>query len=236
MKIGLIGDIHGNSLALGAVLKHATELNVTVLCVTGDFVGYYYRPDEVLDMLSKWRIFSVQGNHERMLEAVLSMPDALLGFDAKYGKGLRRATELLSIKDQKALCSLPETLSFSLDGKKILLAHGSPWNGDHYLYPDTPKPLWDKLLAYDADLIVLGHTHYQDKRLVWDTLVVNPGSVGQPRDGKLGAAWAIYDTESSQCDHLVEPYDINAVAAEAKLFDPNIDYLHKILRRSWPQS
>jgi len=236
MKIGLIGDIHGNSLALRAVLEHATELNVTALCVTGDFVGYYYHPDEVLEMLSKWQTFSVQGNHERMLQSVLSSPEALRRFDAKYGKGLRRATELLSIENQKELCGLPETLSFSLDGKKIILAHGTPWDGDHYLYPDAPNSMWDKFLAYEADLIVLGHTHYQSKRSIGGILVVNPGSVGQPRDGKLGAAWAMYDTKSNQCDHFVEAYDIELVETEAKLFDPNIDYLHTILRRSWPQS
>ena len=70
MKIGLLGDIHGNSRALRAVLESARVKGVEKLCLTGDFVGYYYHPDEVLDLLASWPNHAVRGNHEAMLRCV----------------------------------------------------------------------------------------------------------------------------------------------------------------------
>ena len=67
MKIGVLSDIHGNHIALEAVLTEAVSLDINRLCVLGDMVGYYYHPDRVLEMLKAWPVDVIQGNHERML-------------------------------------------------------------------------------------------------------------------------------------------------------------------------
>ena len=67
MRIALLGDIHGNSFALAAVLEAARAAHVEKLLITGDFVGYYFWPREVLDMLDDWDVAAVRGNHEDML-------------------------------------------------------------------------------------------------------------------------------------------------------------------------
>ena len=63
MRIALLGDIHGNSFALAAVLGAARATRVEKLLITGDFVGYYFWPREVLDMLRDWEVEAVRGNH-----------------------------------------------------------------------------------------------------------------------------------------------------------------------------
>jgi len=231
MKLGLLGDIHGNSLALRAVLDSAAARSIEALCITGDFIGYYFHPDEVLGLLREWKTFCVQGNHERMLADVIADPQRLPECEFRYGSGLRHALDLLNREQLAKLRALPEELVVEMGGRKIMIAHGTPWDGDYYLYPDSPDELWQRVGQADADLVVLGHTHYRTQRQVGQTLIVNPGSVGQPRDGIPGAAWAVYDTDTNTCEQLVERYDVEAVIAEAMLHSPDNSYLRDILRR-----
>jgi predicted phosphodiesterase len=81
------------------------------------------------------------------------------------------------------------------------------------------------------DVVVLGHTHHPMVARVDGTLVVNPGSVGQPRDRIPGAAWAILDTERRAVTFRREPYDVEAVAAQAARRDPDLPHLSAVLSR-----
>jgi len=67
VKLGLLGDVHGNDNSLAAVLRAASKAKVDKLLVTGDLVGYYFSPREVLNLLSGWDCYIVSGNHEVML-------------------------------------------------------------------------------------------------------------------------------------------------------------------------
>jgi Icc-related predicted phosphoesterase len=82
VKLALLGDIHGNHLALQVVLGAASSAGAECLLVTGDLVGYYYAPSEVLKMLRVWDRHVVRGNHEDMLHSVRSEPDLLLQVDS----------------------------------------------------------------------------------------------------------------------------------------------------------
>jgi predicted phosphodiesterase len=110
MRIALLGDIHGNSFALAAVLDAARAARVEKLLITGDFVGYYFWPREVLDMLSDWDIAAVRGNHEDMLVDVLNGPASLEKINAAYGSGLSRAIETLTQAQLDWLCNLPHPM------------------------------------------------------------------------------------------------------------------------------
>ncbi len=231
LKLGLISDIHGNSRALSAVLDSARERGIEALCIAGDYVGYYYHPGEVIDLLAEWTCWRVQGNHERMLAALRVFPGEFGWLRDRFGSGLLRALDELDDERLDELETLPERLAVAVGGRGILIAHGSPWDGDQYVYPDAPEAVWQELAACGADLVVLGHTHYQMQRRVANTLIVNPGSVGQPRDGRCGACWAAFDTETGECELLVETYDVDTVIAEAQRFDPDKPYLALILRR-----
>ena len=231
MRLGLLGDIHGNADALKAVLIAARREHVDSLCITGDFVGYYYSPAEVLDLLSEWTTYSVRGNHEQMLAQALSAPDSLVTFESRYGGGLRCAIEQLTSEQLDYLVRLPLSVDLSFGDCKVQLAHGTPWDTDQYVYPDAGTAVMERLAGSAADLVVLGHTHYRFQRTIGTCQIANPGSVGQSRDRIPGAAWACFDTETRAYRAFAEPYDISALALEARARDPKLPYLHEVLTR-----
>ena len=233
MKLGLLGDIHGNHLALAAVLAAARKHGVEQLLVTGDLVGYYFWPKEALELLASWNSVVVRGNHEDMLAAARTDPAFLAHVDARYGTGLRNAIEQLGVQQLDQLCTLPHPLELVIDGCRILLCHGAPWDVDQYIYPDATPELLDRCAMQEFDLVVLGHTHYPMQHKVRGrTLVVNPGSVGQPRNRKPGAQWALFDTASREVTLYCEPYNAGIVMAESRRRHPNIPYLANVLERT----
>lgn len=231
MKLALLGDIHGNALALQAVLAAASSSGVEKLLVTGDMVGYYYAPLQVLELLRQWDRYMVRGNHEDMLNAARSDPAFLAQVDARYGTGLRIAIEQFGTQQLDELCNLPHPLELVLDGCKVLLCHGTPWDIDHYVYPDAEQELLERCALQEFDLVVLGHTHYPMQRRVGDTLIVNPGSVGQPRNRQPGAHWAFFDTVSRNLEFHQEQYDASVLVRECQQRHPELPYLAEVLIR-----
>lgn len=232
MKLGLLGDIHGNALALESVLASATRLGVERLLITGDLVGYYFQPNKVLEMLLPWDKVIVKGNHEEMLASVIKSPSLLAAIEKKYGIGLRLATEQLSEQQLDELIKLPMTVEVESNSCRVLLCHGSPWDTDQYIYPDAADNLVNRCGSFNADIIVMGHTHYPMSRMLDSTLLINPGSVGQPRNRKPGAAWAILDTETHEVKFQKETYDIQSVIDEARQRQPHQAYLAEVLERT----
>ena len=232
MKLGVLADIHANAGALAAVLAAAAARHVDALLVAGDFVGYYYEPAQVLAQLRDWQVFSVRGNHEDMLERAAQDADFLAACTRRYGSGLATALDALDDAQRTQLTSLPRSRRLLLGGRRILLCHGSPWSTDEYLYPDAQPGRWAALQALDADIVICGHTHYRMARRFGPTLFLNPGSVGQQRDRVAGAAWALLDTDDLSTALRAEPYDVDRPAAQARLRDPALDYLHDVLYRT----
>jgi putative phosphoesterase len=231
MRLGILADIHGNSDALAAALDGARRELVDALCIAGDLVGYYYHPAAVMDLLDPWKKFLVRGNHEDMLKRSATDASYLDACTERYGKGLAVALAELSNARLEYLHALPPFLALNLDGVCIHMGHGAPWDVNQYIYPDAANSVMDILGESKADLIILGHTHYRMIRSVQNTLIVNPGSVGQPRDGKQGAAWALFDTATRKVDLFAENYDSTRVRSAAKKFDPDLPYLHEIFDR-----
>lgn len=232
MKLGLLGDIHGNAYALQVVLASAASLGVKKLLVTGDLVGYYFSPEEVLKLIRPWDKHVVRGNHEDMLKAARGDSDFMKQVEVRYGTGLRIAIEQLSEQQLDDLCGLPHPLELDIEGCRILLCHGAPWDVDLYVYPDAEQELLERCAIQEFDLVVQGHTHYPMSYQIGKTLLVNPGSVGQPRNRKPGAHWALFDTESREVDLRCEAYDASLVIAESRHRHPEIPYLAEVLERT----
>lgn len=231
MKLALLGDIHGNGQALTAVLEAVSRANVERLLVTGDLVGYYFNPSQVLTMLSSWDHYVVGGNHEAMLSGARMDYSKLTDIETHYGSGLRIAIEQMSSDQLDELCHLPHRLELEIDGVKILLCHGAPWNVDEYIYPDVDAETLARCAAENFDLIVMGHTHYPMFKIVGNTMLVNPGSVGQPRDRKPGSCWALFDTESRSVELRRESYDPTDLIQECQTRHPELPYLSEVLLR-----
>lgn len=232
MKVGILGDIHGNDYALRAVLHAASSLGVEQWLNTGDLIGYYFAPGRVMELLYGLECCSVRGNHEEMLSRCRLDPEALPAVRSLYGSGIDEALAQLSGAELDVLCGLPHPLPLVFDGRKILLCHGAPHEIDCYVYPDSDLAVLDGAALTEFDLVVTGHTHYpMQKTLGEKTLLVNPGSVGQPRNRQPGAHWALYDTERGAVSFRCESYDCAPLQAEARSRHPELPYLADVLGR-----
>lgn len=232
MKLGLIGDIHGNHIALKAVLTAARACGVERLLVTGDLVGYYFWPKEVLELLAPWDKVVVRGNHEEMLRMALADASLLPAMEQRHGGGIRVALETLAQEQIDWLASLPISRKIRVGECRVLLCHGAPWDPNHYVYPDAGREVIERCCDDESDVIVLGHTHYPMHRKCGRTAIVNPGSTGQPRNRQPGAHWAILDTATGSVEHRVEGYDAAPILAQCRDRHPDLPYLRDVLVRT----
>lgn len=232
MKLGVLGDIHGNSAALAAVLEQARAESVERLLITGDLVGYYFDAARVLAQLGDWDIVIARGNHEDMLAAARADRSQLEPIGRKYGSGIAVALEELSESELDLLCALPHPVPLKLGNLRVLLCHGAPWDNDSYVYPDADATTLARCAVPDYDIVIVGHTHYPLLRVVGGVTLLNPGSVGQPRNRQPGAQWALLDSSTGEITLRNEPYDSSAVAAQARTRHPDLPYLADVLTRT----
>lgn len=232
MKTGIISDLHGNAVALETVLEDIKKAGAKELLIAGDFVGYYYRPNEIFTLLHSWSWDGILGNHDVALRALSSgKGNHMLAYRAKYGSGLDLALERLSSKGRDLLFSLPQQKEIIRSGKKILLCHGSPFDAEAYVYPDAGEALFAKIASLGYDFVVMGHTHYPLVKRLTHCTIINPGSVGQPRDEGSMASWALVDFESGETELHRTRFSPNEMIQEARLNDPRVPYLQDILQR-----
>lgn len=231
MKIAILGDIHGNHLALEAVLNSALKENVGCLLVTGDLVGYYPFVREVVELLDPWDRQVVAGNHEVMFRMARIDPSYLESITEKYGSSIKIAIETLSDAQINSLVNMPKTIELEVNDMAITLCHGSPVDVDEYIYPDADLSKLPWLNNISSELIICGHTHYP-MLLEWNgKKILNPGSVGQPRNGVPKAHWVLLDSEDKTFQFMLEEYHTNTILAAVKAIDPNNLYLQKVLTR-----
>jgi len=230
--IAILSDIHGNSTALKRVLDEATSLNVDHLLILGDQIGYYYDANGVYDLLDRWSKDLIRGNHEDMLEGLLTHsinPDVIR---RKYGSALEIAAKTLSAEKLAFIKHHKRTEVVCFDDINILLAHGSPWSTDQYIYPDANKELIERCDSGDLDYVFLGHTHYPFMYKAKHTLIINPGSVGQSRVCGGIADWGILNTNNRVYTPKHTPYDTTSIYAMVQKTDPEVPYLRDILDRN----
>lgn len=166
-RIGLISDIHGDIDALERAWGHLERLDVGMIVCCGDVVGYGPWPDRVVAFLEHHEVPTVRGNHDRW--ALVRG----LGVADEFGGGMPGLETLESLHD------LPFELEMRVAGRLIVVVHGSPRSDMEFVSRPafTTKRLRDDLVALQADVLVVGHTHepmwYRGGR----GLVVNPGSL-----------------------------------------------------------
>ena len=231
MMIGILGDIHGNKYALDAVLSSAKKHNVEQLLITGDLVGYYPFAKEVLELLCPWNKKIVAGNHEMMLKTARCDNLLLDKITKKYGSGIEAAIKTLSVQDVDYLVNLPHPLDFKIGSINITLCHGSPVDINEYVYPDCDFTELNWLNNNNSEIILCGHTHYPMHKIINNRVIVNPGSVGQPRNSTKDAHWVLFDTEKKSFDFKLEEYDISKILKVSKITDPYVPYLQDIFKR-----
>lgn len=232
MKIAILSDIHGNYDALFEVLKVAKEEEVEHLLILGDVVGYYYYPDKILDLLGKWNFDIIKGNHEYILENLNNDLDLREKIRLKYGSGHQLAIEKLSNNQLNFLNTLPDTKTVKFDDKTFLMCHGSPWSNDFYIYPDSKKEIIIRCDSKKHDYVLIGHSHYSFSFINKNSILINPGSVGQSREKGGTAFWCVLDTIDEELKFIKTHYDTSKLLNEILKRDPDIKYLSSILKRN----
>lgn len=200
MRVGVISDIHANKVALDAVLDDLPS--VDALVCAGDVVGYNPWPAECVDVLRDMAMPTVMGNHDRMV-----VTNRNFRGNPMARAGIKHARSALNEPQHAWLAALPPDLVL-FDGA-LKLVHGHPDDPDHYTYPEEFGPG----LLRDERALIMGHTHVQYSEIYETGMVVNPGSVGQPRDGDPRAAYAVVDLAAITVEERRVTYDIEAVQA-----------------------
>jgi len=209
MKIGFISDIHSNIYAFKSMLKNMEELSVDEILCCGDIVGYNTFSNECLEIVRESHIQSVLGNHDW---ATLSGDTSWFN---QYGvAGVEYCRKNINENNMRFLQELPTNKSFELEGISFYMTHGSPRdNVFEYVFPWSSNNVFKTFAEMvDAEVIVLGHTHIPMEKRVGGKIFLNPGSVGQPRDGISDASFLVFDTKKRICKWHRVAYDIDAVA------------------------
>jgi putative phosphoesterase len=207
MRIGLIADPHSNLAALKAVLKDMPRVD-QIICI-GDLVGYAAEPNEVVNLARSKRMKVVMGNHDY---AVVTRD--VRGFNSLAAQAALWTADKLNEENLKFLSNLPTQLKLNLK-QKLYVVHGSPRDPlNEYIFPDYPNRELARILeGVNADIVALAHTHVPMKRMIMGKLVVNPGSVGQPRDRDPRASYAVLTLgEEIEVSYKRVEYDTEATA------------------------
>ncbi|MGE5262778.1 MAG: metallophosphoesterase family protein [Acidobacteriota bacterium] len=222
MRILLISDIHANLVALNTVIKDAGSFE-HVWCL-GDVVGYGPEPNECIERLRSYDLLCLAGNHDW---AVLDKLD-LEEFNPDARRAALWTRNQLTVGNLDWLHQLPERVPLQAD--KFTLVHGSPrypiW--EYVLTPAVARINFD---YFASPICFMGHTHVpvvyryemaaitataetlvENVALAFgpERMMINPGSVGQPRDGDPRAAYAILNTDTMTLTHRRVSYDIGA--------------------------
>jgi predicted phosphodiesterase len=226
MRILVLSDLHSNATAMDAVLEAAKGRWDSSVCL-GDVVGYGPDPNYVTSRLRELKTQTIRGNHDKAVTGLMPTDD--FNPVAKAAVDWTRAE--LKQEHLAWLAALPPG---PLETDSIVLVHGALQDEDEYVF--TPEQALDGLLDSTAAVTFFGHTHHQGGFSYLDSqlevlqirprasepfaalriepprrYLLNPGSIGQPRDGDPRAAFAIADLEHKVVEFWRVPYDIATV-------------------------
>jgi diadenosine tetraphosphatase ApaH/serine/threonine PP2A family protein phosphatase len=200
--LALLYDVHGNLLALEAVLA---DCPADRFLLGGDHVGFGAWPRETADRLKQLDAEWIRGNVDRWLVDAPDAPEQMLPV-------IERSRELAGEELSRELAALPESTS---DGG-TLYCHASPLSDMDSFYPEPQDSDAERLMGVEAERVVFGHTHLQFQREGPAGIeLVNPGSVGIPLDGDRRAAYAIVHDDGRVELRRVE-YDWETAAREVR--------------------
>lgn len=224
MRYLILSDIHSNLEALERCLEMAEGKYDQALCL-GDVVGYGPDPNSVIERVRAIATVVIRGNHDKACASITDAHD--------FNRFAQIATlwtrEQLTPEHLSFLRDLPSG-PVTLEGFQIV--HGSPNNEDEYIFGSLQAI--EALRSLSIQVVIFGHTHIQGGyqmaftggfRVIRDfgfedgcalelpledgtRYLINPGSVGQPRDGDWRAAFSIFDEEKRQVEYYRTPYDV----------------------------
>jgi len=233
MRILVLSDLHANATALNAALAAAQGRWEQIVCL-GDVVGYGPDPNEVTSKIRELGAQTIRGNHDKAATGLMPTDD----FNPVAKAAVDWTRSQLSPDNLKWLTDLPHG---PLEVSGIALVHGALQDEDEYVF--TPEQALEGLLDSAAVVTFFGHTHHQGgfsysnagnqlemlnlrprssesftalRLSEGSRYLLNPGSIGQPRDGDSRAGFAIADLEHSVVEFWRVPYDVADVQSRMR--------------------
>jgi putative phosphoesterase len=216
MKIVIISDLHGNLEALTALTETYAEL-----WVLGDLVNYGPNPAEVVEWVRTHATVVVRGNHDNA---------AGFGDDPRCSapfRAMAKATgeftnSILSEAQKQFLRELPLSATRKAVGTSFFLCHAVP-SDPLFGYCPPASPRWQtEAEAISADVLLVGHTHLPFVRSAGTVQIVNPGSLGQPKNGSAEACFAIWQDGQIELRSFRYELDVTLEKIRALPVSPNI--------------
>ncbi len=205
MRLAVVADVHSNIHALRAASRIIQERRPDVVVCAGDVVGYGAFPDECCAAVRGMCRHCVSGNHD--LSAVSG---DISGMNPYAAAAMVWTVGRLGAEARGFLASLSPSCRFEAGGVQVAVFHGSPWDPDEYVREEDITE--DTLRCSGGGIVVMGHTHVPYAKRVGGGLAVNPGSVGQPRDGDPRGSMAFVDTDRLECEIVRFQYPIGEAA------------------------
>ncbi len=202
MKLAIVADIHSNLQALEAVMMEIERADIDQVVCAGDIVGYGANPNECCRIVRGAVTHAVLGNHE-----ISVLTEDRTGMNPEAAEADRWTSSALEREPQLFLKSLETGSMFEVGSTRAAMYHGSIGSAIEYVFENEINE--DIVRRSGGDLLILGHTHVPYVKDFGSTMAVNPGSVGQPRDGDPKASFAVLDTDRRSCIVKRIGYDID---------------------------
>ncbi|QBQ40958.1 metallophosphoesterase [Sphingobacterium psychroaquaticum] len=240
IQLAIISDIHGNLLALEAVLKDISDRSIDQIYCLGDLVDFAPWGNEVIDRIRAHRIPCLLGNHDERIAydlpiIPLAHHDAIETANREIA--INWSKQSIRADNKQWLAALPYNITLTYKSgssiKNILLVHATLESNDAYMYRDDSKnELIAVLKERSVDTLVMGHTHQSYIQEQSDILFVNSGSVGRSREDDRKATYTILQITETGIDAEIVKlnYAIDEVASAIYKSDiPNFygDFLLK---------
>jgi putative phosphoesterase len=213
-RVAVLADVHGNAVALAAVLAEVERVQPDAIVHCGDLT-WGPIPVETVDLLAGHDVLFVRGNADR---SVTELAERLQDPGTEATPREHWMVEQHDATMRALLAAFPATVELEVDGLgDVLFCHGSPRSDEELVTLETPESrLADAVAGTDAGTIATAHTHVRYDRQLLGRTFFNPGSVGMPYEGAPGAYWALLGaagtatgTGSSPIEHRRTAYDLD---------------------------
>ena len=214
MRLLVVSDIHSNHAALKAVLDDAPQWDQSICA--GDTVGYCPSPTECIGILRDNGFRCIKGNHDHAVTigdtSPLEETPGHFRFNPPAAGAIEVNRSIITPDSRAFLKGLPTSLRLNIDSVNIAVYPGSPWAPlSEYVHPEEAKKRALQMIREsECNILVLDHTHNPYTIEHENSLMLNPSSVGQSRDGDPRASYATVEIEKGRfkpCIHRVV-YDI----------------------------
>lgn len=238
MKIGIISDVHGNDIALKAVIDDMEKQSLDGVIFLGDLVAGGPNPKESLELLKKLKTLSwVKGNTDSKYEDIIEGFDLGNKEDVELPEYYSYALRELCYQDLEFLVNKPIEESMRLEGLDILCVHGSPRDIMEKMGKEVEKIELIKMTDKVKERIILcGHSHIPSIIEVNDKIIVNVGSVGFPVDEDNRASYVILElSQEGHCfDFKRVEYNIESILNDARIKGlPNLKKYEEVIIRGF---